>query len=64
MALGESLGQVTKADVSLVVLVGVITMTTSTYLILGADKIYDLLGDYLSFFERKKIKERSSNIHS
>jgi len=57
MAMGLSVGHVVKSDVALVVLVGVLTMTLSTYMILGADKIYAKIQVFLSIFERKKNME-------
>ncbi|OGM21585.1 hypothetical protein A2955_04175 [Candidatus Woesebacteria bacterium RIFCSPLOWO2_01_FULL_37_19] len=57
LVMGESLGHVGKKEVGLVILVGVVTMTMSTYLIQGAEKIYSLLSSYLVIFERKKTKE-------
>lgn len=57
MAMGVAIGHVAEKEVVIVVMVGVITMTLSTYLILGADKLYPKLENILSIFERKKIKE-------
>lgn len=57
IATGKSLGHVSQNEVSLVVTVGVITMTLSTYAILGADKIYSKVKNYLNIFERKITKE-------
>jgi len=57
VALGGSLGHIKREVVSMVVLSGAITMTFSTYMILYADKIYRLVGKYLSIFERKKARE-------
>ncbi|MEK7168705.1 MAG: cation:proton antiporter [Patescibacteria group bacterium] len=57
MAMGKSLGHVTDAELALVVLVGAITMTGSTYLILGSEKIYLRLKNILKIFERKVTKE-------
>ncbi|MCX7928304.1 MAG: cation:proton antiporter [Patescibacteria group bacterium] len=54
MAIGLSLSHVTQADVSLVIVVAVITMTLSTYMIMYSDKIYVRLQHLLSFFERAK----------
>jgi Kef-type K+ transport system membrane component KefB len=51
IALGYSLGQVETAVLSLVTLVGVITITVSTYFILYSDQIYDRMSGFLSFFE-------------
>jgi len=57
MAMGLGLGHVGESEVALVVLVGVITMTTSTYLIMGAEKVYKKVGKYLKIFERKNPTE-------
>jgi len=57
MAMGLSLGQVTQSHVALTVIVAAITMTASTYLILGADKFYLKIKDNLNIFERKITKE-------
>lgn len=51
IALGFSLGQVDSSVLSLVTLVGVITITISTYFILYSDPIYDRLSKFLTFFE-------------
>lgn len=59
MSVGKNLGHVNQSNVSLVVLIGVITMTISTYLILGSEKVYKLLLPYLGVFERKSPKERA-----
>lgn len=53
MAMGLVLAHVTETEVATVVMVGAITMTTSTYLILGAEKLYSRLKNYLSIFEKK-----------
>ncbi|MFV1917401.1 MAG: cation:proton antiporter [Patescibacteria group bacterium] len=57
MAMGQGLGHLDSSDTTLVILVGVITMTVSTYLILEADRIYLKIKKYLGVFERKKTKE-------
>jgi len=53
MAIGLSLDHVSETHVSTVVLVGVITMTASTYMITKADYLFDRLSPLLLFFERK-----------
>ncbi len=58
MALGKNLGHVNQSDVSLVVLVGVITMTASTYMILGSEKLYKFFLPILDIFETKHPKEK------
>ncbi len=57
MSMGYSLGHFGEKEVAMVVLVGVVTMTASTYLILGADKIYTKIKNYLSVFERKGSRD-------
>ncbi len=58
MSMGLALGHVSNSEVALVVIVGVITMTLSTYMIMGAEKLYSIL-DPVLIFERKKTKEIS-----
>lgn len=57
MAMGRSLGHVAESDLALVVLVGAVTMTLSTYLILGSEKIYLKFKSFLKLFEKSKTKE-------
>ena len=54
IALGYSFGHVSQEVVSLVTLVGIITIAVSTYLILYADKIYLWCKPMLYFFTIKK----------
>ncbi len=51
-ALGLQLGQLGEAEVSLITLVGVITIALSTYMILGSDRLYGWLQGPLRLFER------------
>ncbi len=51
-ALGLRLGQIGEAEVSLVTLVGVITIALSTYMILGSDQLYAWLQGPLRVFQR------------
>ena len=62
IALGVSVGHLSNEILSLVTIVGLITISGSTYLILYADKIYPYLSKYLSIFERKKVEEQKENI--
>jgi len=62
IALGVSAGHLTNEILSLVTIVGLITISGSSYLILYSDKIYTYIGEYLSIFERKGIKEKSEKI--
>jgi Kef-type K+ transport system membrane component KefB len=52
-ALGLQLGQLGEAEVSLITLVGVITIALSTYMILGSDQLYRWLRGPLRLFERR-----------
>jgi Kef-type K+ transport system membrane component KefB/voltage-gated potassium channel Kch len=61
VAMGKNLGHINDTHVSIVVLVGIITMTVSTYLIMGADKIYKHVKKYIGIFERGKSKETALN---
>lgn len=56
IALGYSLGQVDETVLSLVTVVGIITITLSTYLILYSEQIYQKLAPVLEVFERKEPK--------
>ncbi len=61
--LGLSLGHITDQVFAIIVIVGVITITLSTYLILYSEKIFSYISGPLSIFERKdtnKIKEDDS----
>jgi Kef-type K+ transport system membrane component KefB len=57
VALGVSLGHVSQSVLSLVTIVGVITIFASTYLVMYSDKIYAVIGRYLDIFERSDAKE-------
>lgn len=59
IAMGLFLGHVSETEVAVVILVGAITMTVSTYLILGSDKIFLKLKNFLSVFERKNTHEQA-----
>lgn len=52
-ALGLSLGHITMEAVSLVTLVGVITICMSTYMIIYSGTLYRWIGPFLKVFERK-----------
>ena len=57
IALGVSVGHLTKEILSLITVIGLVTIMGSSYLIIYSDKIYQPLEKYLSIFERKKIKK-------
>lgn len=52
-ALGYTLGHISKESVGLITLVGLITISASTYMIIYSGRIYELLAPYLGIFERK-----------
>ncbi len=54
-ALGLSLGHLTQETVGLITLVGLITISASTYMILYSHELYQRLSPYLSVFERKLL---------
>ncbi|MFH0853181.1 MAG: cation:proton antiporter [bacterium] len=60
ISLGLALGHVTSKEVSLVTLVGIITIVLSTYLILYNRIIYEKINGLLKIFERKKTIEEIS----
>ncbi|MCW8957851.1 MAG: cation:proton antiporter, partial [Gammaproteobacteria bacterium] len=53
VALGLSLGHLSPETVGLVTLVGLITISASTYMILYSHPIYERIAPWLSIFERK-----------
>lgn len=56
-ALGLSLGQIDSATVGLITVVGLITISLSTYLILYSHPLYERLAPVLSIFERRNPRE-------
>jgi Kef-type K+ transport system membrane component KefB len=62
MSLGLSMGHISQEASSLITLVGIITIAGSTYLVLYADKIFDLVKNKLKFIEIRKNKSEK-NIH-
>ena len=62
--LGLRAGHLTQDIVTLITIVGLITITISSYLIINNDKLYILMSKYLSIFERKKLKEERYKIEN
>lgn len=52
-ALGYTLGHIDQVTVGLVTLVGLITISASTYMILYSQKLYEWLAPFLGVFERQ-----------
>ncbi|MBI5147967.1 MAG: cation:proton antiporter [Parcubacteria group bacterium] len=59
MQLGRGVGHFGENEVSIITLVGIITITGSTYLIIYGDRLYSLLSPFLSIFEKKQPKEKA-----
>ncbi|HEY5602817.1 MAG TPA: cation:proton antiporter family protein [Gammaproteobacteria bacterium] len=59
-ALGLSLGHLDNDIVGLITLVGLVTISASTYMILYSHPLYERLAPYLGIFERK-VAHRESN---
>jgi len=57
VSLGLSLGHLNAEILSLVTIVGLITISGSTYLITYSDKIYKHVSQYISVFERERMKD-------
>jgi Kef-type K+ transport system membrane component KefB len=58
-ALGYSLGHIDTATVSLITVVGLVTIGLSTYMILYSRQLYQRLERFLRVFERKRLLEVS-----
>ncbi len=54
IAVGANAGHLSLDMISVVTVIGLITITGSTYLILYADSIYNFMSPYLGIFERKQ----------
>lgn len=57
LTLGMTYGHVTQEALSLVTLVGIVTIFGSTYLVMYSDTIYNWLEPYLGIFEKKNAHE-------
>ncbi|RJQ24411.1 sodium:proton exchanger [Candidatus Parcubacteria bacterium] len=60
--MGNKIGHLSSEVISLVTVVGVITFTFSTYMIVNGNKLYKLLNPYLKIFERKHTKGEQTGI--
>jgi len=56
-ALGLKIGHLNEGVVTLITTVGVITILSSTYITIYADRIFKAISPYLSIFERRKASE-------
>lgn len=60
-ALGLSLGHIDRETMGLITLVGLITISASTYMIIYSHQLYEKLAPWLKFFERQSpYRERES----
>lgn len=57
VSLGLAINHIGSNVVTLVTLVGIITIGASTYMILYSESVYQYFSNYLRAFERKKIRE-------
>jgi len=57
IALGVSLNHISNEILSMITVIGLVTIMGSTYLVLHADNVYGHLEKYLSVFERKIVKK-------
>ena len=58
VALGAKVGHISNEILSLITLVSIITISICTYLVRYSNKIYRLISEYLSIFEKKNIREK------
>lgn len=58
MQLGSKIGQVDERSVTIITLVGIITITISSYLIIWGNGLYKIFSPLLKIFERKKTIEK------
>ncbi len=58
VALGVKVGQLPQHILSLVTIIGLITIAGSTYMIIYSEQIYNKISGLLSIFERKNFKEK------
>ncbi len=56
-ALGLRVGHLEESIVALIAAVGIVTITSSTYLVMYSDNIYKIISPLLSLFERSETRE-------
>ena len=61
-ALGITLGHITRSTVGLITLVGLMTITLSTYMILYSAPLYTRLAPLLSVFERRSPRQVDAEV--
>lgn len=60
VAMGERVGHIGSPIVTMVAIIGVITITGSSYLIIFANSIYKYLSGYLDLFEKRHLKSEKT----
>ncbi len=63
ITLGISVGHLSPGVLSLVTVVGLLTMTVSSYTILNNNRLYSALSERLRIFERRGVKVDESKFH-
>lgn len=63
IALGVSVGHLSSEILSLVTVIGLVTMALSSYAIIHGNRLYAALSPYLSIFERKERKVDDGKYH-
>ena len=58
IALGVKVGSLSQEILSFVTIIGLITIAGSTYLVIYSDPIFNKISEFLTIFEKKKIKEK------
>lgn len=58
LLMGVQVGQVSDKTISMMTLIGIITIAGCTYMMIHSQQIYAALEKYLAIFERKNIKEK------
>lgn len=63
LLLANKMGHISQEVLSLVTIVGLVTIAVSTYLIIYSDKLYVYFERYLELFERRKVKQEREQRH-
>lgn len=61
--LANRMGQINDETVSLITIIGLLTIAISTYTITYSEKLYEFFGDSLRMFERRKIHYKAERQH-
>jgi Kef-type K+ transport system membrane component KefB len=57
IALGVKIGHLSESILSLVTVIGLVTIAGSTYMIMYSEKMYSKISRYLTIFEKKGVRE-------